>query len=73
VSTPAELLGKFVDVDVARAAEGNLDLVVAEVAEEEGQPRSTNRAGMLGYPFALLLMVLSAIAPLYWFRRNGWL
>ena len=28
---------------------------------------------LFGYPFALVLMVLSAVAPLYWFRRNGWL
>jgi magnesium transporter len=27
----------------------------------------------LGYPFALLLMVLSAVAPYYWFKRRGWL
>jgi magnesium transporter len=28
---------------------------------------------LLGYPFALVLMLLSAIAPFYWFKRNGWL
>jgi magnesium transporter len=28
---------------------------------------------LLGYPFALLLMVLSAVVPFYWFKRNGWL
>jgi len=27
----------------------------------------------LGYPFALLLMVISAIAPFWYFRRRGWL
>ncbi len=27
----------------------------------------------LGYPFLLLLMVLSAVLPLWWFRRKGWL
>jgi magnesium transporter len=27
----------------------------------------------LGYPFALLLMVASAIAPFWYFRRRGWL
>jgi magnesium transporter len=27
----------------------------------------------LGYPIALVLMVLSAIAPYYWFKRKGWL
>jgi magnesium transporter len=26
-----------------------------------------------GYPFALGLMVASAIAPLWYFRRRGWL
>ncbi len=26
-----------------------------------------------GYPFALALMVLSAVAPYYWFKRRGWL
>jgi magnesium transporter len=26
----------------------------------------------LGYPFSLLLMVGSALAPYYWFKRNGW-
>lgn len=28
---------------------------------------------LFGYPFALLLMVLSAVAPYYWFRQKGWL
>jgi magnesium transporter len=27
----------------------------------------------LGYPFALLLMVASAVAPYYWFKHRGWL
>jgi magnesium transporter len=27
----------------------------------------------IGYPFALGLMVLSAIAPYYWFKHRGWL
>jgi magnesium transporter len=27
----------------------------------------------LGYPFALLMMVLSAVVPYYWFKRRGWL
>jgi magnesium transporter len=27
----------------------------------------------LGYPLAIALMILSAIAPFYWFKRNGWL
>ncbi|WP_088342960.1 MULTISPECIES: magnesium transporter CorA family protein [Rhodomicrobium] len=27
----------------------------------------------LGYPFALILMVISAIVPIYWFKRSGWL
>jgi magnesium transporter len=26
-----------------------------------------------GYPFALWLMVLSAIVPYYWFKHRGWL
>ena len=26
-----------------------------------------------GYPFALLMMVASAIAPYYWFKHRGWL
>jgi magnesium transporter len=26
-----------------------------------------------GYPFALGLMVLSAVLPCYWFKRRGWL
>jgi magnesium transporter len=26
-----------------------------------------------GYPIALSLMVLSAVVPLYYFRRKGWL
>ena len=26
-----------------------------------------------GYPFALALMVLSAVAPYHWFKRRGWL
>lgn len=28
---------------------------------------------LFGYPVALVLMVLSAVAPFYWFKRNGWL
>ena len=28
---------------------------------------------VFGYPLALVLMVLSAVAPFYWFKRNGWL
>ncbi len=27
----------------------------------------------LGYPFALLLMVLSAVVPYLWFKKKGWL
>jgi magnesium transporter len=27
----------------------------------------------LGYPFALLLMVISAVSPLVYFRRKGWI
>jgi len=27
----------------------------------------------LGYPLSLLLMVLSALLPVWWFRRKGWL
>ncbi len=27
---------------------------------------------LFGYPFALLLMVASAIAPYYWFKHRGW-
>jgi magnesium transporter len=27
----------------------------------------------LGYPFALVLMVCSAITPFWYFRRRGWL
>ena len=26
-----------------------------------------------GYPFALLLMVISAVLPYLWFKRKGWL
>jgi len=28
---------------------------------------------LLGYPFAMLLMVLTAIAPFWWFKKKGWL
>jgi magnesium transporter len=28
---------------------------------------------MLGYPFALLLMVISALLPIWYFKRKGWL
>ena len=28
---------------------------------------------VFGYPFALLLMVASAVAPYYWFKQRGWL
>jgi len=26
-----------------------------------------------GYPMALILMIASAVGPLWWFRRKGWL
>jgi magnesium transporter len=26
-----------------------------------------------GYPMALILMVISAVVPLWWFRKKGWL
>ena len=26
-----------------------------------------------GYPFALGLMIASAVLPYYWFKRKGWL
>jgi len=26
-----------------------------------------------GYPFALVLMVLSAVGPMWYFRKRGWL
>jgi len=25
-----------------------------------------------GYPFALVLMIMSSIVPYYWFKRKGW-
>jgi magnesium transporter len=28
---------------------------------------------LVGYPFAMALMVFSALVPLWWFRRKGWL
>jgi len=28
---------------------------------------------MLGYPFALALIVLSGLVPLWWFKRRGWM
>ena len=28
---------------------------------------------LFGYPFALVLMVASAVAPYYWFKHRGWL
>ncbi|WP_043364513.1 magnesium transporter CorA family protein [Belnapia sp. F-4-1] len=28
---------------------------------------------LFGYPFALVLMVASAVAPYYWFKQRGWL
>lgn len=27
---------------------------------------------MLGYPIALILMIVSGILPLWWFKKNGW-
>src|SRR6266480_5427190 len=48
VTTAAELLGELVDVDVASAAERDLDLVVAEIPEEECETGPADRAGMLG-------------------------
>ncbi len=35
--------------------------------------RMPELAWPFGYPFALVLMVLSAVAPYYWFKRRGWL
>jgi magnesium transporter len=28
---------------------------------------------LFGYPYALLLMLITAIIPFLWFRRKGWL
>ncbi len=28
---------------------------------------------LFGYPFALVLMIVSSIAPYYWFKHRGWL
>ena len=28
---------------------------------------------LFGYPFALALMLITAIIPFVWFRRKGWL
>ncbi len=28
---------------------------------------------VLGYPFAILMMIVSAALPYYWFKRKGWL
>jgi magnesium transporter len=28
---------------------------------------------LFGYPFAILLMILSAILPYWYFKRRGWL
>ncbi len=28
---------------------------------------------LLGYPWALALMVLSAVLPYWWFKHRGWL
>jgi magnesium transporter len=27
----------------------------------------------LGYPMALALILVSALIPLYWFKRRGWM
>jgi len=27
----------------------------------------------LGYPFAIGLIVISALLPLWWFKRRGWM
>jgi magnesium transporter len=27
----------------------------------------------LGYPYALVLMIASALVPMYYFRKRGWL
>ena len=27
----------------------------------------------LGYPYAIVLMIMSALLPLWYFRRRGWL
>ena len=27
----------------------------------------------LGYPFALIIMLVSAVLPYWWFKRKGWL
>jgi magnesium transporter len=28
---------------------------------------------LIGYPFALVLMVISAVLPFFYFKRRGWL
>src|SRR5437764_4755621 len=50
---PAELLRELVDIDVASAAKRDLHLVVAEVTEEDRQPRTADRAWMLGDSFQI--------------------
>src|SRR5687768_13343593 len=47
VSTAAEAAGEDVHIDVPDTPERDLDLAVAEVAEEKGEPRADDRARML--------------------------
>ena len=28
---------------------------------------------MLGYPLALAMMLITAVAPFWWFKKKGWL
>src|SRR5256885_1911037 len=51
VSASAEHLGELVHVDITSAAERDLHLFMTEIAEEQGQPRSTDRPRVLGDAF----------------------
>src|SRR5208283_4084009 len=54
VSSAAELPRKLIDVDIARAAKGHLDLAVSQVTEKDGQPRAGDGSRVLDDPVQII-------------------
>ena len=55
-----------------------MPIAVTRYAGPRDPPRVDLRPAIIGklvygHPLALVLMVISAIVPIYWFKRNGWL
>ena len=60
-----DIRDNMVILDIGFKSEGTIPLEEFKDMPELSWP--------FGYPLAVTAMVLSAIAPLLWFRRKGWL